>query len=66
MAIRSADVNAEYCVACGACMKVCPRDAILVFHGKYAVASKDLCVGCGRCEKTCPAGAINILEGNTV
>ena len=41
------------CVACGACMNICPRQAIV---------TPSSCVGCGLCEKTCPAGIIEIRE----
>lgn len=44
------------CVACGVCVKTCPRNAISIFRGCYAVVNKEVCVGCGLCEKTCPAG----------
>lgn len=50
------------CVACGACMNVCPRHAIQVKNGIKAVVNTASCVGCGLCEKTCPAGIIEIQE----
>ena len=51
-----------YCVACGSCCKVCPKDAISIWKGVVAQVSKDLCVGCGKCEKECPAGAIELKQ----
>lgn len=50
------------CVACGACMKVCPRQAISIKHGIKAKVDTTLCVGCGLCVKTCPAGIIEKKE----
>lgn len=50
------------CVACGACQKVCPRQAIAVFKGIKAVVNEDRCVGCGLCLKECPAGVISKHE----
>ncbi len=50
----------EYCVACGSCVKVCPRSAISVWKGVIARTDKELCVGCGICAKECPAGAITL------
>ena len=50
------------CVACGACMNICPRQAIQVKNGKKAMVAPSSCVGCGLCEKTCPAGIIEIRE----
>ena len=40
-----ARVDAGTCVACGCCLKVCPRQALSVFKGSYAVVNQDACVG---------------------
>ena len=34
-----ARVDAGTCVACGCCLKVCPRQALSVFKGSYAAVS---------------------------
>lgn len=57
---KTALINRPICVACGACVKVCPRDTIFVYKGMFAEVADDKCVGCGMCQKTCPAGAIRI------
>ena len=49
-------------MACGACMKVCPREAIKVKKGVRAFVDESLCVGCGLCVNTCPAGVISKVE----
>ena len=59
---RVADFNKSVCVACGACVKECPRSAICVYKGCYAFVEKELCVGCGKCSKICPTGCITIKE----
>lgn len=59
---KSAFVDQKICVACGACMKVCPKGAISIYRGCYALADKAKCVGCSLCAKTCPAGCITIAE----
>ncbi len=46
------------CVACGVCAKTCPKNAISIFHGCYAVVNDEVCIGCGLCEKSCPAGVM--------
>lgn len=60
MAKRKAVVNIRECVACGCCIKVCPRNAISVPQGIYARITKELCVGCGKCVKECPASIISL------
>lgn len=57
---RIANVDQSLCVACGCCVKVCPREAIQVIHGIYAEVNGDLCVGCGKCLKECPAAVIEM------
>lgn len=58
---RLARVGRE-CVACGTCVKVCPRTAIRVASGVTARVDGALCVGCGRCAKVCPADVIDMVE----
>ena len=55
---RNAIVTIQECVACGCCVKVCPKNAISIYKGTYAKINKDLCVGCGKCAKECPASVI--------
>lgn len=59
---RKVFVEAESCVACGCCVKVCPREAISVWKGIMAKVDVDKCVGCGKCAKECPASVINMQE----
>ena len=59
---KLAVVNRTICVACGACMKACPKKAISIWKGCYATVEQTACVGCGLCSKTCPAGCISIAE----
>ena len=50
------------CVACGCCIRVCPREAIRIAWGIAARVHQEKCVGCGKCAKTCPAAVITIVE----
>lgn len=59
---RKAFVDQKSCVACGCCVKICPMDAIQIFHGITARVDMGKCVGCGRCTKECPASVITIRE----
>nr|WP_325238077.1 4Fe-4S binding protein [uncultured Oscillibacter sp.] len=58
---RLARVGRE-CVACGTCMKVCPRAAIRVVSGVVARVNGELCIGCGKCAGVCPADVIAMVE----
>lgn len=60
MAKRKAVVNLQDCVACGCCMKICPRNAISIPKGICAEIDSELCVGCGKCAKECPASVITL------
>lgn len=59
---KIAYVDRGRCVACGACTGVCPKQAISVWRGCYAVVDPEVCIGCGKCGRTCPAGCIQPKE----
>lgn len=59
---RKAFVDKTFCVACGCCVKVCPREAIAIKGGITAAVDESSCVGCGKCAKECPASVIEIRE----
>ena len=50
----------KQCVACGCCVRKCPRQALEIKDGVIVKVDEKLCVGCGICEKICPAGIIEI------
>lgn len=60
MAKRKAVVFQQECVSCGSCMKVCPKDAISIPTGIYAIVDEEKCIGCSRCAKECPASVITM------
>ena len=59
---RRAFVASSGCVACGCCVKVCPKSAIQIARGVTAVVDLEKCVGCGKCANVCPAAVINMVE----
>ena len=59
---KAASVDRQVCVACGVCVKSCPKGAISVFRGCFAAVDEAGCVGCGLCAKACPAGCIDVKE----
>ena len=52
----------KVCVACGVCVKACPKGALSIYKGCYALVEEAKCVGCGLCAKACPASCIEIRE----
>ena len=59
---RKAFVDAAACVACGCCVKVCPKGAVQIYKGITAQVDMEKCVGCGRCARECPASVIESRE----
>ncbi len=59
---RKAFVDGTLCVACGCCVKVCPKNAIEIWKGTEARVHEEQCVGCGKCARECPASVIEIRE----
>lgn len=51
----------QTCIECGACMAVCPTEAIFENDGKYLV-DKTKCVLCGACVNACPERVIFVHE----
>ena len=54
------------CVACGVCLKACPKGAVSIYKGCFAQVDGERCVGCGLCAKVCPAGCIAVTERSEV
>ena len=56
----NAKINSKLCTGCGACIEVCPFEAIQIENGKAKV-NDETCVGCGVCAAGCLVGAIQIM-----
>ena len=54
-----AKVNKDTCIGCGACVGVCPVEAIKLEDDGKAVVDEGVCIDCGACVATCPVGAIS-------
>jgi diguanylate cyclase (GGDEF)-like protein len=55
-------IDAELCVSCLACVRVCPTDAIVVAADEPLLLQIDdeACIRCGQCLPTCPHGAVKV------
>ncbi|MCR4675286.1 MAG: 4Fe-4S binding protein [Lachnospiraceae bacterium] len=66
MGKRKANPNKNNCVACGVCVGQCPREAISIYKGCYALVDTLKCIGCGICQKACPADVISMVDEGEV
>ncbi len=60
------EVDTEKCVSCGACVALCPVEAITIADDLSIVFNKDKCVGstCSACVDACPARVIKSVKQN--
>lgn len=57
------ELNAAQCIACGACTRACPANALIMETDEVKGTrrwelSMARCIYCGRCEEVCPTQAI--------
>ena len=55
-------IDADECIACGACERACPAGAIHVVDN-HAVIDFEKCIACGMCATKCPRGVIRDAFG---
>lgn len=55
-----ARIDQDQCVLCGACVDVCPTQAITMNDQVTVDAEK--CTGCGLCVEECPSNAIELVD----
>ena len=51
--------NADDCIGCGSCVKICSAGAVKLVDGKAEV-DRYLCTGCGDCVEACPVDAFSL------
>lgn len=54
-------VDIKKCITCGACVAICPVEAIKIVDGKAKIDPKK-CIKCGSCSQFCPVSAIEIKQ----
>lgn len=53
-------VDEEKCMRCGACVGVCPENAM--FLREFNLEIDDSCTSCETCVKGCPVSALDMKE----
>jgi len=58
------EVDSEMCFDCGACVSLCPVNAIAFKEDYSVIFDGEKCIGstCGLCVDACPARAINLVK----
>lgn len=58
------EVDSEKCFDCGACLSICPVNAITFKKDLSVVFDEGKCIGstCGLCVDACPARAIKLIR----
>ncbi|MDP6870095.1 MAG: 4Fe-4S binding protein [Candidatus Poseidoniaceae archaeon] len=54
-------VDEETCYGCGACIALCPTNALLL-ENRLAIVSQSDCTLCEHCIPSCPVFALSIKE----
>lgn len=52
-------INADTCIGCGLCIKVCPSGTISM-QGEKAIVSGNKSLSCGHCAAVCPTDAVRV------
>jgi len=60
------EVDSEKCISCGACVTLCPVEAIKIDEDKSIVFDREKCIGslCSACVDACPTRAIKSVKQN--
>lgn len=53
-------IDADKCIGCGLCVKLCPTEALALVGAAPAVANPAACDYQGLCQEMCPTGAVSL------
>lgn len=54
--------DTDKCLECGACVSLCPVEAICILDNWDIDIDNQKCIGCGFCISSCPTQAIALME----
>lgn len=55
-------LDEDSCIECGACVSLCPTDALSLDEDFSLVLDEEECVYCGACVPACPVKALSVRE----
>jgi Fe-S-cluster-containing hydrogenase component 2 len=60
------EIDSEECISCGACLTLCPVEAITLDEDSAVVFNQEKCLGstCSACVDACPSRAIKSVKQN--
>lgn len=61
------EIDDEKCISCGACLTLCPVEAITMDEGASVFFNQEKCLGstCSACVDACPSRAIKSVKQNS-
>jgi MinD superfamily P-loop ATPase len=61
------EIDSETCISCGACLTLCPVEAITMDEDATVVFNQEKCLGstCSACVDACPSRAIKSVKQNS-
>ncbi len=62
---KTALIDREKCIGCGACIQACPVNAIQMEPGFRSVVLPERCIGCGTCVELCHQKAPSLRSPQT-
>jgi len=62
------EVDSKKCINCGACITLCPVEAIIMDEDASVVFNKEKCLGstCSACVDACPSRAVKSVKQNNI
>ncbi|MBS3815436.1 MAG: 4Fe-4S binding protein [Hadesarchaea archaeon] len=55
-------LDEDSCIECGACVSICPTDALKLDDDFSLILDEDKCVYCKACVPACPVRALNVRK----